>query len=65
METESNSFVRINFFSKKISIGFSCELFAKQTVHMKCHDLFSLNNNKKLECCLLQILLGGLRLKIY
>ena len=36
-------------------------------IHMKCQDLFFLKNNKKktttFECCLLQILLGALRVK--
>ena len=36
----------------------------RQTIHMKCQDLFSLKNkDKNLECCLLQILLGALRVK--
>ena len=37
------------YFSEKTSVDISCELSAKQTVHMKCQDLFSLknNNNKK------------------
>ena len=50
------------FFSEKTSLDISCELSAKQTVHMKCQDLFSLKNKKNfLECPLLQILLGALR----
>ena len=28
-------------FSEKISLDVSCELSAKQTIHMKCQDLFS------------------------
>ena len=41
-------------FSEKISLDISCESSAaKQTIHMKCQDLFSLK--KKLECHLLQI----------
>ena len=29
-------------FQKKIKLGYSCELSAKQTIHMKCQALFSL-----------------------
>ena len=29
------------YFSEKISLDVSCELSAKQTIHMKCQDLFS------------------------
>ena len=36
---------------------------AWQTIHMKFQDLFSLKNKKNLECHLLQILLGALRIK--
>ena len=49
------------FFSEKTSLDISCESSAWQTIHMKCQDLFSLNNKKNLECRLLQILLGALR----
>ena len=31
------------FFSEKI-LDISCELSARQTIHMKCHVLFSLKN---------------------
>ena len=31
-------------FSKKTSLDISCELSAKQTIHMKYQDLFSLKN---------------------
>ena len=35
------------FFSEKTSLDISCELSAKQTIHMKCQDLFSLGKKKK------------------
>ena len=35
------------FFSGKTSLDISCESSAKQTIHMKCQDLFSLKNKKK------------------
>ena len=53
------------YFSEKTSLNISCESSAWQMIHMKCQDLFSPKNNKKnFECCLLQILLGALRVKI-
>ena len=54
------------YFSEKTSLDISCDLSAWQMIHMKCQDLFSLKNRKnKLECRLLQILLGTLRVKSY
>ena len=44
----------------KTSLDISCESSAKQTIHMKYQDLFSLKI-KILECRLLQILLAALR----
>ena len=42
-------------FSKKTSLDISCESSAKQTIHMKYQDLFSLKNLKKIfqnvVCC--------------
>ena len=35
------------FFSEKTSLDISCESSAKQTIYMKCQDLFSLKNKKK------------------
>ena len=35
------------FFSEKTGLDISCESSAKQKIHMKCQDLFSLKNNKK------------------
>ena len=50
------------FSEKKTRLDISCESSAWQKIHMKCQDLFSLKNiNKNLECHLLQILLGALR----
>ena len=53
------------YFSKKTSLDISSESSAWQTIHMKCQDLFSLKKNKNIciyiECHLLQILLGTLR----
>ena len=56
------SFFFFFYFSEKTSLEISCESSAWQTIHMKFQDLFSLKNkNKNLECHLLQILLGALR----
>ena len=59
------SFIFLFRFSDKTSLDISCESSAWQMIHMKCQDLFSLKNKKKknLECHLLQILLGALRVK--
>ena len=35
------------FFPEKTSLDISCESSAKQMIHMKCQDLFSLKNKKK------------------
>ena len=35
------------YFSEKTSLEISCELSAKQMIHMKSEDLFSLKNRKK------------------
>ena len=47
----------------KTSLDISCESSAKQTIHMKYQDFFSLKNKKIkiVECRLLQILIGALR----
>ena len=34
-------------FSEKTSLDISCESSAKQMIHMKCQDLFSLKKKKK------------------
>ena len=35
------------FFQRKIRLDISCELSARQMIHMKCHVIFSLNLKKK------------------
>ena len=54
------------YFPEKTSLDISCESSAWQMSHMKCQDLFSLKKKKKenLECRLLQILLGTLRVNM-
>ena len=43
-------------FSEKTSLDISYELSAWQTIHMKCLDLFSLENKKNSQnCCLMQL----------
>ena len=52
------------YFSEKTSLDISCESSAKQTIHMKCPDLFSLNNNNnnnKLSSA--AVVTGALRVK--
>ena len=65
-------FVLWGHFLEKTSLDISCELSAKQTIHMKYQDLFCLkkkkmkkkkNNNFKMTC-LLQILLDSLRVSM-
>ena len=54
------------FFSEKTSHDISSESSAWQTIHMKCQDLFSLKKKKPKNFeCLLQILLGALRVNTY
>ena len=53
-------YISVLFF-KEISLDISCESFAKLMIHIKCQDLFSLKKKKKKLNCLLQILLGALR----
>ena len=55
-------------FSKKITLGDSCESSVGQTIHIKCQDIFSLGEKKKkkkknIEGHLLHFLLGTLRVK--
>lgn len=55
------SFFYFQFSEKKIRIGISCALCARQTFLMKCHALFSLKNDKKKKitgCCLLKMRLA-------
>ena len=35
------------YFSEIVSLDISCEASAKQTIHMKCQDLFSIEKKKK------------------
>ena len=51
------------FFKENISLDISCES-SKQTIYMKCQDLYSLKTKNKLECRQLQILLDALRVKL-
>ena len=37
------------YFSEETSLGMSCESSAWQTIHMRCQDLFSLKNKKKMK----------------
>ena len=39
--------LKIFVFSEKTSLDISCESSAKQTIHMKFQDLFSLKNREK------------------
>ena len=51
-------------FSEKIRLDVSRESSARQRIHMKNQALFSLKDkSKKLNCRLLQFLLGALRVK--
>ena len=50
------------YFQKKTSLDISFESSAKQTIHMKYQDLFSLKN-KNFRMSLLQILLVTLRVR--
>ena len=47
------------FFSEETSIDISC---AKQMIHMKCQDLFSLKNKKK-KLSYAAVVIGALRVK--
>ena len=40
---------KILTFSEKIKLGISCELSAKQTIHMKCQTLFRLKKKEREE----------------
>ena len=51
-------------FSEKIRFDVLSESSARQRIHMKIEDLFSLKDtSKKLKCRLLQFLFGPLRVK--
>ena len=51
------------YFSEKTSLDISCESSAKQTIGMKCQDLFSLKNKKKIKIKLSSaaVVIGALR----
>ena len=52
------------FFSEKTSLEISCESSAKQTIHMKYQDLFSLKNKKKRKILSsVAVVIGALRVK--
>ena len=53
-------------FSEKIRLDISSESSARQRSHMKNQALFSSKDKtNKLKCCLLQFLLGALRVKTF
>ena len=55
------------YFLEKTSLAISCESSAKQTIHMKCQDLFSLKNKKKIKNKKLSsaaVVIGALRVKV-
>ena len=58
-----NIFFVFYSFLEKIRLDMSCESSAKQTVHMKCQALFSLNNNKKMRMPSAVIVTGMLKVK--
>ena len=37
------------FFSEETSLAISCEMYAKQMIHMKCQDSFSLKKKNKIK----------------
>ena len=51
------------YFSEKTSLDISCELSAKQTIHIKCQDLFSLKN-KKNYLSFATVVIGAIRVNI-
>ena len=46
-------FILSNHFSEQIRLGISCELSARQTIHMHCQALFSLKEiqDQNAFCC--------------
>ena len=62
--TEADNSLKYFFhcFSETIRLDVSSESSARQRIHMKNQALFSSKDkSKKLKCCLLQFLLGALR----
>ena len=51
------------YFSEKISFYISCESLAKQTIHMKCKDLFSLKKWKKILMSSAAVVIGTFRVE--
>ena len=51
----------ILLFLEKIRLHISCELSARQTIHMKCQFLFSLKNNKMSSAI---VMIGAIRINI-
>ena len=51
------------YFLEKTSLDISCESSAKQTIHMKCQDLFSLKKNLK-KLLSAAVVVGTLKVKI-
>ena len=56
---ESSAF----YFSEKTSLNVSFESSAKQMIHTKCQDLFSLNNKRKKKLSSAAVVIGTLRVK--
>ena len=48
---------------KKIRHGISCESSARQTIHMKCHALFSLKNKIKIKMSSAAVIFDALMVK--
>ena len=58
------TFINIHCFSEKIRLDVSGESSARQRIHRKNQALFSSEDkSKKLNCRLLQFLIGGLRVR--
>ena len=54
-------FIHFFLFFRKISLDISCESSAWLIISMKCHDLFSLKNNKKYNLSSAAVVIGALR----
>ena len=50
------------FFSEENNTWYSCELSARQTIHMKCQALFYL---KKIKLLSALVVIGTLRIKMW
>ena len=49
------------YFSEITSLDISCELSAKEIIHIKCQDLFSLKNKNKWKQSSAAVVIGALR----